>query len=63
MHDEDLDLILPFQQVDEIVNVGSSAAFRSNLTANDEEKELLRGPTAGNTRMLKLYLTDGRQQV
>lgn len=44
------------------MNVGSSAAFSKSFS-DDEESVPIRGPPAGNTRMLKLFLTDGRQQV
>ena len=52
-----------YLQVDEIVNVGSSAGFKSKFPLDDDENIPLKGPSAGSSRMLKMFLTDGRQQV
>jgi hypothetical protein len=43
--------------------VGSSAGFKSNFPADDDENIPMKGPSAGSSRMLKMFLTDGRQQV
>jgi hypothetical protein len=51
---------LLFLQVDEIVNIGNSASFKNN---EEEGAGPVAGPAPGNSRMLKLYLTDGRQQI
>lgn len=52
-----------FVQIDELINVGSSAAFQNNYSAEDQQSEETKGPAAGNSRMLKVFLTDGIQQV
>lgn len=52
-----------FAQIDELINVGSSAAFQNNHSAEDQQSEETKGPAAGNSRMLKIFMTDGIQQV
>eukprot|EP00596_Hydrurales_sp_CCMP1899_P009093 CAMPEP_0119048500 /NCGR_PEP_ID=MMETSP1177-20130426/59253_1 /TAXON_ID=2985 /ORGANISM="Ochromonas sp, Strain CCMP1899" /LENGTH=173 /DNA_ID=CAMNT_0007024477 /DNA_START=45 /DNA_END=562 /DNA_ORIENTATION=+ len=47
-------------QVDEIVNIGSSA---NRNTADDDDEVVIKAPAAGSSRMLKLYLTDGIQKI
>ena len=43
--------------------MGSSAGFKSNFPVDDDESIPVKGPSAGSSRMLKMFLTDGRQQV
>ena len=43
--------------------MGSSAGFKSNFPVDDNENIPLKGPSAGSSRMLKMFLTDGKQQV